>query len=195
MQTETHLLAQAQRFDPKALDILQQRFYESIYRYIHFKVGDTQASEDLSGDVFVRMLEAFKKGQGWRTTPDAWIFGIARNVVADYYRRQYRQPEVELNEGVAALAEQGPVEQMLNNEQRDHLVEAISSLRDEYRDVILLRFIEELSIKDVAEILDKTPGSVKGLQHRALQALSAIMQGFSGQDIVGKHPGGHLRQI
>jgi RNA polymerase sigma-70 factor (ECF subfamily) len=127
--------------------------------------------------------------------PDAWIFGIARNVVADYYRRQYRQPEVELNDGIAALPEQGPVEQVLNNEQRDHLVEAVSSLRDEYRDVILLRFIEELSIKDVAEILDKTPGSVKGLQHRALRALSAIMRGLSGQDIVGKHSGGHLRQI
>ena len=182
----SQLLEQARRFDPEALRALHNQFYEPVYRYIHFKVGDPHASEDLTSEVFVRVLEALKRGKAWRTTPDAWIFGIARNVVADHYRQKTRQVEVELDERLTTSAEKSPVEQVMVAEKYHELSQAMALLTDEQRDVVLMRFMEGLSIKAVAEALNKTPGAVKGLQYRALRALSNAMQHFSDEYAAGE---------
>ena len=185
MRTEAQLLEQARRFDPDALRALHDRLYEPVYRYVHFKVSDPQASEDLTSEVFLRMLEALKKGKTWKTTPDAWVFGIARNVVADHYRTANRRTEVTLDEHLAMPDENSPTQQFIVAEQHHKLAQALTSLTDEQRDVILLRFIEGLSINDVAEVLNKTPGAIKGLQHRALRVLSEVMGTSSGEGVAG----------
>ena len=186
MRTEAQLLEGARRFDPDALRTLHDRLYEPVYRYVHFKVSDPQASEDLTSEVFLRMLEALKKGKQWKTTPDAWIFGIARNVVADHYRVASRGSEVVLDEHLALPEEQSPTQHVIHAEQHQELALAISSLTDEQRDVVLLRFMEGLSINDVAEAMGKKPGAVKGLQHRALRALSEVMGASSVERVAGK---------
>ena len=188
MNIDTGLLEQASRFDPDALRALHGRFYEPVYRYVRFKVSDPHISEDITSEVFVRVLEALKRGKVWRTTPDAWIFGIARNVVADHYRQKSRRTEVMLDERLAMPEEESPAQQVAVAEQHEELAQAITLLTDEQRDVILLRFMEGLSIKDVAEILNKTPGAVKGLQHRALRVLSGAMQHPLSEDSAGGHP-------
>ncbi len=177
----SQLLEQAKRFDPDALRALHDRFYEPVYRYVRFKVGDPHIAEDLTSEVFVRVLEALKRGKVWHTTPDAWIFGIARNVVADHYRKKGRHVEVVLDERLAVPSEESPVQHVMAAEQHEELAQAITLLTDEQRDVILLRFMEGLSIKAVAEVLNKTPGAVKGLQYRALRALSEAMQHLSDE--------------
>ncbi len=186
MRTEAQLLEQARRFDPDALRALHNRLYEPVYRYVHFKVSDPQASEDLTSEVFLRVLEALKKGKMWKTTPDAWIFGIARNVVADHYRKAGRRPEVALDERLAMPDEQNLTQRVVVAEQHEELAKAITTLTDEQRDVVLLRFMEGLSINDVAEVLNKTPGAVKGLQHRALRALAEAMGRPSLEHATGK---------
>jgi len=186
MRTEAQLLEQVRRFDPDALRELHNRLYEPVYRYIHFKVSDPQASEDLTSEVFLRVLEALKKGKMWNTTPDAWIFGIARNVVADHYRKAGRHPEVALDERLAMPDEQNLTQQVIVAEQHQELAQAIRGLTDEQRDVVLLRFMEGLSINDVAEILGKTPGAIKGLQHRALRTLAEAMEHSSGELVAGE---------
>ena len=102
MTNDEQLLAKAKQLDPAALRALHQRFYEPVARYIQFKVSDPQTVEDLSGEVFVRVLEGLKRGYGWRYSPQGWIMGIARNVVVDYYRKKERMPEVTLNESLTA---------------------------------------------------------------------------------------------
>jgi RNA polymerase sigma-70 factor (ECF subfamily) len=186
MSTEAQLLEQARRFDPDALRTLHNRLYEPVYRYIHFKVSDPQASDDLTSEVFLRVLEALNKGKFWKKSPDAWIFGIARNVVADHYRKNSRRPEVELDERLRVPGEESPIRQLMIDEQYEELSQALTMLTDEQRDVILLRFLEELSISDVAEVLNKTPGAVKGLQHRALRALSDVMQRATGEQVAAE---------
>jgi RNA polymerase sigma-70 factor (ECF subfamily) len=186
MSTEAQLLEQARRFDPDALRALHNRLYQPVYRYIHFKVSDPQASDDLTSEVFLRVLEALKTGKMWKKTPDAWIFGIARNVVADHYRKDSRRTEVELDERLSVPGEESPIRQVMIDERYEELSRAITMLTDEQRDVILLRFMEELSINDVAEVLNKTPGAVKGLQHRALRALSDVMQPPTGEQVAAE---------
>ena len=173
MNNDEQLLWQAQKLDPAALHALHQRFYGSVVRYIQFKVGDIHTVEDLSGEVFVRVLEALKRGRGWQDSPQGWIMGIARHVVADYYRKRERLTEVKLNEQLMAGEEMSPFQLGSCRVNRSGTSWPLSNnLTDEQRDVILMRFMEGINIQGVATALNKTPGAVKGLQYRALRDLS-----------------------
>jgi len=176
MTNDEQLLAKAKQLDPAALRAMHQQFYEPVARYIQFKVGDPHTVEDLSGEVFVRVLEGLKRGQAWRDSPQGWIMGIARNVVADFYRQRERVKEVSLNERITSAEDADPTQYALAREQQRLLKEALEQLTDEQRDVILLRFMEGIDIKGVAKAINKTPGAIKGLQYRALRALADIMQ-------------------
>lgn len=176
MSNDELLLARAKQLDPIALRALHQRFYPPVMRYIQFKVGNRQMVEDLSGEVFVRVLEGLKRGKAWRDSPQGWIMGIARHVVTDHYRQTERTTEVKLSEHLAASEEFAPIQQAIRNERKRHLMQAIQQLTDEQRDVILMRFMEGIDIKGVAKALNKTPGAIKGLQYRAIRALAETME-------------------
>lgn len=182
MTNDEQLLAKAKQLDPAVLRALHQRFYEPVARYIQFKVGDPPTVEDLSGEVFVRVLEGLKRGQAWRDSPQGWIMGIARNVVADYYRQRERVKEVSLNERITSSEGADPTQYTLAREQQQLLKEALKQLTDEQRDVILLRFMEGIDIKGVAKAINKTPGAIKGLQYRALRTLADLMQKSSAEE-------------
>jgi RNA polymerase sigma-70 factor (ECF subfamily) len=182
---DEQLLIRAKQLDPAALRALHQRFYEPVARYIQFKVGDPPTVEDLSGEVFVRVLEGLKRGQAWRESPQGWIIGIARNVVVDYYRRRERMKEVSLDERLTSADNTDPTHHTLARERQQLLKQAIQQLTDEQRDVILLRFMEGMDINEVAKAINKTPGAIKGLQYRALRALAEIMQDFSVEGTLG----------
>lgn len=184
MISDEQLLVRAKQLDPAALRALHQRFYEPVARYIQFKVSNRQTVEDLSGEVFVRVIEGLKRGFAWRESPQAWIMGIARNVVVDHYRKKERMTEVKLNEHLRAKKDTDPIYHALLNERQDNLMRAIDQLTAEQRDVILLRFVEGVDIKGVAEAVNKTPGAVKGLQFRALRALAEIL-GENSEEVAG----------
>jgi RNA polymerase sigma-70 factor (ECF subfamily) len=179
MNNDERLLVRAKQLDPVALQALHQRFYEPVARYIQFKVGNLQTVEDLSGEVFVRVLEGLRRGQAWRDSPQGWIMGIARHVVTDHYRKKERMAEVQLNEQLVMTDEASPPHQAILSERKQRLIQAIQQLTDEQRDVILMRFIEGIDIQGVAKALNKTPGAVKGLQFRATRALADMLKDFS----------------
>jgi RNA polymerase sigma-70 factor (ECF subfamily) len=183
--SDEQLLTQAKQLDPAALRALHQRFYEPVARYIQFKVGDPHTVEDLCGEVFVRVLQGLKRGQAWRESPRGWIMGIARNIVADYYRQRERIVEVELNNGLPSTQENSPVHHLLDSERKHLLQQAIQQLTDEQRDVILLRFMEGMNIQNVAQAMNKSPGAIKGLQYRALRALAKTMRDLSPEGATG----------
>ena len=178
---DLQLLAQAKQLDPAALRALHGRFYEPVARYIQFKVGDRHTVEDLTGEVFVRVLQGLRRGQAWQDSPQGWIMGIARHVVADHYRQKERAPEVELSDQLPATITTNPAHHVSLNERRRLLTQAIQQLNVEQRDVILLRFMEGIDIQGVAKAINKTPGAVKALQYRALRALAEIMQDFAAE--------------
>lgn len=179
MITDEQLLIKAKQLDPSALQALHQRFYEPVARYIQFKVGDPHLVEDLSSEVFVRVIQGLKRGQSWQDSPQGWIMGIARHVVADHYRYKEHAPEVELSDHLAARLETNPAHQAMLSERTRLLHQAIHKLNEEQRDVVLLRFMEGVDIQGVAKAVNKTPGAVKALQYRALRSLAEIMRDFS----------------
>jgi len=173
MTPDDELLAKAKLLDPKAIKALHQRYYGPIARYVQLKVGNPQLAEDLIGEVFVRILDGLRQNRGWRSSPRGWVMGITRHVVADHYRRQERHREVTLTDNIAAAAEPSLLHHVAQSEREHILKEALHHLTDAQRDVVIMRFMAGLDIKSVAAAMDKSPGAVKALQHRALKILAA----------------------
>jgi RNA polymerase sigma-70 factor (ECF subfamily) len=155
-----------------AIEALYDRHRPSIFRYVWARVGDRHTAEDLTGDVFVRMVTALPN---YRTTGQpfrAWLYRIAHNLLVDHYRRENKRAAVSLDtieERDAGGDDPVAVtERKLDAERVQH---ALSSLDPPHREVVLLRFVCGLSLQEVAQILGKTEGAIKSLQHRSLTAL------------------------
>lgn len=168
------LIGRARDGHTDALGALYDRYSPAIYRYLYRRSGDAVLSEDLTGTVFLKMLEALKKGQAWDDSFSGWLYRIAHNLLTDYMRARGRRPESELPEtlpaGGARLEDR--VERAIATEA---VRKALHQLKPEYTEVLLMRFTEGLSHADVAARLGKTETAVKVTQHRALKALRSRM--------------------
>ena len=174
---ERDLLNRASRADPEALGQLYDQYVDRIYNYIYHRVGQAELAEDLTAQVFARMLEAIRDGRAWRTSFSGWIYRIAHNLVIDYYRRRHRATFVELEEAhPIPTAETDPLRRVEARLESERLRAALGKLTEEQAEVITLRFLEELSIAEVAATMDKTEGAIKALQYRAVLALRRVMQ-------------------
>ena len=174
---EQGLLERASRADPEALGALYDRYVGRIYSYIYHRVGQADLAEDLTAQVFARMLEAIREGRGWRTSFSGWLYRIAHNLVIDHYRRRGRATFVELEEAQPIVADEAdPVRKVEARLESEHLRAALGKLTEEQAEVIELRFLDEFSIAEVAAMMDKTEGAIKALQYRAVLALRRVMQ-------------------
>ncbi len=152
-------------------------YIEQIYRFVYFKVSNKDEAEDITSMVFLKCWNYIHGGNlGDYDTLKPLLYKIARNTIIDHYRRNQSRETVSLD----VVAEQpddkqNPYEQAATNIDFKTLIEEkLPNLKDEYRDVIVLRFINELSISEIARALGKTPGNVRVLIHRALQSLQGI---------------------
>jgi RNA polymerase sigma-70 factor (ECF subfamily) len=146
----------------------------SIFRYLYYRVSDQQTAEDLTSEVFLRMIEKISYYQDQRTSFQAWLFQIARNLSIDYYRKQNTQTSIALEEDFPGKVEE-PLELVDRELTSEKLSIALRKLPDNQRDVIVLRFVVGMPIAEVAETLHKTEDSIKGLQRRALIGLREIL--------------------
>lgn len=171
------LLNHALQGDPTALGALYDQYNNKIYNYIYHRVGTADVAEDLTAQVFMKMLESIRKGRGWQTSFSGWLYRIAHNLVIDHYRRRGRATFVDIDDTpLVSSPEQGPekaAELQFANEQ---VRKALNQLTEEQAQVITLRFLESQSITEAATIMNKTEGAIKALQYRAVMALRRVMQ-------------------
>lgn len=169
MQSEESLVRRAQNRDQEAFTQLYEEHFDKIYRYIALRIGNEAEAEDMTQQVFLNALQSISSFR-WKGVPfSAWLFRIAHNQAVDYLRRKKRTA-VPLDESVASNDNTPQViaEQKLDIER---LLSATQKLTDAQREVISLRFTSELPIAQVAEIMGKSQGAVKALQHSAIVAL------------------------
>jgi RNA polymerase sigma-70 factor (ECF subfamily) len=166
----------------QAVGELYDRYQESIYRYIWLRVSDPQLAEDLTSEVFTRMVISLPDFRDTGAPIQAWLFRIARNLVIDTYRK-------------ASMHRELPIEHVINNSVSEHdptqIVEdqifieqvqaGLQELKPLKQDVLILRFIAGLSLKEVASILGKTVGSIKVTQHRALNEIRILLRAQTGE--------------
>jgi len=174
--SDDDLLERATQFDQEALAEIYDRYAQRLYQYIYHRVGERELAEDLTGEVFVRMLEAIGRGSFARVSLRAWLYRIAHNLVIDHYRAQPSEEPVLLDDGLRAVSGDSwaPTDAWLA---QVSLRAALNQLPETQQQVIVLRFGEGLTAPEVAEVLGKTEGAVRALQHRAVAALRAILLG------------------
>jgi RNA polymerase sigma-70 factor (ECF subfamily) len=170
------LVEQAKRGNREALEELYLLHFDRIYSYLHMSVGNRHDAEDLTTQVFVKMLESIGKFR-WRSAPfSAWLFRIAHNLAMDHFRANKRwQPEEEVPEpdpGEGSAAEEEAFESI----GRQSMMELIQNLSHEQQQVLTLKFVFNFSNAEAATILDKTEGAIKSLQHRALASLQRQLE-------------------
>ena len=176
MQEELSLLDRARALDEDALTEIHNRYYAAVYRYISFRINDQQTVEDLTSEVFTRLLSALRDRHAPQNTIRGWLFGAASRVVKEQYRRQKRAQIVTLDETVPGQSI-SPEQMVGKTMSLDQLRQALVDLTEDQQHVLALRFGEGMPIKEVAKLVDKSEGSVKMLQARAIAALTRMMKG------------------
>lgn len=173
---DTQLVELAQNGDTHALAALHDRHWQAIFTYVYYRVIDRSMAEDLTSDVFVRMVEAIDRYQDRGKTILPWLYTIARNIIIDHYRRNGKEPSViSLEESL--VTDHGNPEETVNARfDTDCLKKAIKHLTERQSQVIIGKFIEGRSNREVAELIDRSEGAVKSLQHRALAALRRVIE-------------------
>ena len=169
MQDEESLVRRAQKQDQEAFEQIYEEYFDRIYRYITLKIGDAVEAEDLTQQVFLNTLRSISSFK-WRGKPfSAWLYRIAHNQVVDHLRKKKRTP-VPLDETLVSGSDnpQRAAERKLDIEQ---VLAAARYLTGAQREVISLRFTSDLSIAQVAEVMGKSQGAVKALQHSGIVAL------------------------
>lgn len=179
---EERLLVEAAQADPSKFDALYELHFERIYFFIVSRVHDRAIAEDLTSEVFHKALANLSTYE-WRGTPfSAWLFRIASNAIADQYKRSNREQQADDDTfDPPAPSSPNPSSKELEFVDRHAfffgLVEKLPEIQ---RRVVCERFIEERSIKEIAERLKKSEGAIKQLQFRALQTLREQVGGRHG---------------
>jgi RNA polymerase sigma-70 factor (ECF subfamily) len=171
VQDELTLLARARQLDPEALARIHDTYYTSIFRYVAFRVSDHATAEDLTSEVFTRLLTALRDKNAPQNTLRGWLYGVAARVVSDHHRKAYRAPQVELDESLVSV-DHDPADIVDRKLTQESVKRAMQDLTEEQRHVLSLRFGSDMPIQDVARVLGKSEGAVKQLQARAVAALA-----------------------
>ena len=173
-EADERLLIEAAQQDPARFADLYEINFERVYAYIVRRVGNRTETEDLTSEVFHQALANLKRFE-WRGIPfAAWLFRIAANLISDRWQRSGR--EVPDDSGLIDAVQVSPAE-IEEVERRATIFRLVENLPAEQKRVVVLRFVEQKSIKDVAREIRKTEGAVKQLQFRALSTLRARMEG------------------
>jgi RNA polymerase sigma-70 factor (ECF subfamily) len=165
------------RHDPGAFETLYRKYVAQVYSFALYETRDRHAAEDLTEQVFLSALRALprfeERSDGAGSTFRVWLFRIARNALANERRRARRHPEAPLD---AASAIPGPwadpADQVATSDLAARAWTAIDRLPHERRQVLVLRFVEEMSAREIGLIMGRSEGAVRVLVHRALRSVA-----------------------
>lgn len=178
---EGALVLRARELDPETWTDIYQRYYQRIYSYLYYRLGRTEVAEDLTSTVFIEALERIGSFE-YRGLPlISWLYRIAHNLAVSYLRRQKASASEPLGEEVpwrGAL----PEEQAERAATAREVNQALQVLTEDQRQVVLLKFVSDMSNAEVAQIMRKPEGAVKSLQHRALDSLRRVLGGEESND-------------
>jgi len=171
--SESLLAARARQGDKEAFGDLYELYLTEMYSYVFYRVNNGLDAEDLTEQVFLKAWKSLSAFQG-KTSFRSWIYRIAYGTVIDHYRT--RKQVVELDEKNSPEIE-GPLpeEQLINQEKADLMAGAIQKLAPLQQHVLILRFINGFSTEETADIVDRSAGAVRVIQHRALKAMQALL--------------------
>ncbi len=175
LKSDTNWLIEARRLDENALEAIYDAFSDELYRYAYRLIGDRQAAEDLVAETFYRFLRALHAGGGPREHLRAYLYRVAHNLAVDGHRRGHGEV-LELPENnETPTSDDDPSSAAEKVIQGEEARAALWRLTPEQRQVIVLKFFQGLSNKEISVAIEKPVGAVKALQHRGLNALRRVL--------------------
>ena len=166
--------------DAEAFGILYNTYIERIYRFVYFKLGNKEEAEDATNDIFLRTWNYLINNDSQKRVQSlsGLLYGIARNAIIDIYRERAKKQLVHLEkEELEAIKGENSLIHDIEIKQNTLLIEKhLRGLKQEYQEVILLHYIEELTISEIAQMLNKKPVNVRVLLHRAIRKLKTLVE-------------------
>ena len=178
------LVERAQAGDAEAFGLIYDRYLDTVFRFIYFRVGNRQLAEDLTADTFLRALKRISSFTWQGRDLGAWLVTIARNLVADHFKSGRYRLEVTTGDVLDADREDRGPEGSPEAAVVDHitnvaLLTAVKQLNPEQQECIVLRFLQGFSVAETAQAMGKNEGAIKALQYRAVRALARLLpEGF-----------------
>lgn len=164
----------AAQADRAAFDVLYRRYLDRVYGYAFFQLGDHHDAEDATERTFLAALRALPTFRDEGATFRAWLFRIAHNTIANAHRSRFRRRTEPLPDGLERAAPNAdPAGLVLEAEESHRVLRAVAELPDDRRQVVLLRFVDGLSSREIGQVLDRSEGAARVLLHRALRDLAA----------------------
>lgn len=163
--------------DEEAFSILYKVNVKKIYNYIYYRTGNSHDAEDLTARVFQRALGHITKYKKTNVPFSAWLYRIAHNLVANWHRDNSRRKEVPIEDQIDLRVKGDiPEKQIEKRQEVEFLLKAIHKLSNDRQMVLILKYVEDLSNKEIGDILGKSEGAIKSLYHRTLLELRDFLE-------------------
>jgi RNA polymerase sigma-70 factor, ECF subfamily len=169
---EEDVLTRASQGDRDAFGMLYERYIDRIFNYVYYRTGNLHDAEDLTARVFQRAMNHIKNYTDRGVPFSAWLYRIAHNLVANWHRDRSRRQEIPIND-VPILPSKGdhPEKNLVRSQEEDALLKLIRRLPPERQNLLILKFVENMSNAEIGAIMGRSEGAVKSLYHRTLLAL------------------------
>lgn len=164
--------------DAEAFGVLYNTYIDRIYRFVYFKLRSKEEAEDVTNDIFLRAWNyLISSDQKQIQSLSGFLYTIARNTVIDIYRQRAKKQVIHVEkEELEKIQSQENLEESLESKEKKSQIEKyLYTLKQEYQEVIILHYIEELSISEIAQMLGKKPLNIRVLLHRSLKKLKSLM--------------------
>jgi RNA polymerase sigma-70 factor (ECF subfamily) len=170
-ESDSALIARVKR-EPDAFGVLYERYVGRIYSYVYYRTGNHHDAEDLTAHVFHRALKHVARYVDRGVPFSAWLYRIAHNVVANWHRDRSRREILPIDDMVVPThRREDPAVVAESKDRQDMLLRMVRRLPPERQQLLILKFVEQMSNAEIARIMGRTEGAIKSLYHRTLVAL------------------------
>lgn len=170
---EEEVLRRASQGDHDAFGLMYSHYVERIFNYVYYRTGNAHDAEDLTARVFQRAMNHIKNYTDRGVPFSAWLYRIAHNLVANWHRDRSRKQEVPLDDlpVIPTSKSDHPERNLVRSQEQESLLKMIRTLPPERQNLLILKFVENMSNAEIGKIMGRSEGAVKSLYHRTLLAL------------------------
>lgn len=172
---EDALLEQARAGNRQAVASIYEHYFSPIYQYVRLRVGDLHTADDITSQVFAKLIVSLRGHNAPNKSLRGWLFQVARNEIANHFRRDEPLPLETVDQWLASPPEASLEVNVIQNMDIDRTRQAIRMLAPGQQEVLLLRFDQMLSLQETADIMNKNVNAIKALQFRAINTLRMIL--------------------
>jgi RNA polymerase sigma-70 factor (ECF subfamily) len=174
--SESDLVSRAKE-DPEAFGQLYTKYVEKIYNYVYYRTGNAQDAEDLTAKTFYQALRHVHRYVDRGLPFSAWLYRIAHNLVANWHRDRSRRQVISLDTMALVSERPDPEARMQLEDDQQRLLRIIRYMPDDRQQLLILKFVEQMTNREIAQIMGRTEGAIKSLYHRTLLSLRDTWEG------------------